>query len=177
MKKLLILLVLLTAACQSEQAPEPASGANATPATGTTPAGQSGGSAQVTMEGKSHQLNDIDWKKSKVEFNGPDIVVNLVQDGSPLEINFALYDSNSLKSGSGTFTLPAEEKEDVNISLNFKDRSRRGIAVNQRVHFSEGTIEVQQVNEHSLKFSFKGQGHPAMDKKPFPIEGSVDLSF
>jgi hypothetical protein len=175
MKNLLILLVLvlLTAACQSENASEPGASAGHADNKAIT----SKNSVALTMEGKTHKLNNIDWTKSEATVNAGKALFQLEQNGSPIQLKFNVTDAALLEKGSATYVVPVAKSSGVTVGLNFLDSSRRGIAMNQRILFSAGTVEVQMLNDHNLKMTFKGDGHPMTDSKTFPIEGSVDIAF
>ena len=81
------------------------------------------------------------------------------------------------KAGTVVYTLPQDNAEKIRIDLNFFNHERPGLAMNQRILFSEGTVEIKEVGPNHLQMSFNGKGHPMMDRKSFPIEGSVDFSY
>ena len=171
MKNLLILLALLATACQSEHS------GDAGAAVATDVAVNSKNTVVITMEGKTHELTDIDRENSKAESGDGEVALELVQSGNPVELSFNLRDPGIRDTGAAEYVLPDANQGDVRIGLNFKDGSRRGIAMNQRIMFTTGTIRIQQLTDHSLKMTFEGTGHPMVDQKSFPIEGSVDIAF
>jgi hypothetical protein len=169
MKKLLILLLLFLTACQGESTPEQEqTGADA---------GKASTLVRVTMEGETLELNDINWTESTFDLDGDKVNINLLLEGEPLQLQLNLSDSSILETGAAVYTLPATKDEGVTIDLSVVNRNRKGIAMNQRIRFSEGTVEIKQLTPNRLQMEFKGKGHPLMERSTFPVEGTVDISF
>jgi len=175
MKYLLFLIVVFLTACQSDTGAEnPSEQSNNAVASGSansTPA------VAVTLEGKTMALDAIDWAGSKAKISANAISLGLQQKGNPLKLELEIADAGLLERGSTSFTLPLTKKGDLSVDLSLIDSSRPGIAMKQRVLFSEGTIEIKAVTTNSLQMVFKGTGHALMDSKKFPIEGSVNITF
>jgi hypothetical protein len=169
MKYFLILIVVLLAACQSESSAENPPEQVEAAALPTSP-------VAVNIEGTALNLANIDWTGSKAKITADAISLSLSQKDQPLELGLELTDAGILARGSASYVLPLANA-DVSVDLNFSDSTRPGLAVNQRMRFSEGSIEIKSVTANSLQMVFKGTGHALMDKKKIPIEGSVDITF
>ena len=171
MKKLLIFLLVLLSACKGETTPE--SGA----VEGAEAASVKSGTAVVTMEGATHELKNINWATSLVKAAPGELQLSLAQDDNPVSLNFIVEDAALQANGAKVYTFPEAKNADGAIDLNFLNTSRKGVAMQQRVVFSEGSLEIQELTEHSLKMTFKGAGHPLMTQDTFPIEGTIDIKF
>ncbi len=175
MKNLLILmlLVLFTASCQTQQTTKPSEPKvkhSAVPPISSV-------AVVVAMEGNSHELHNLNWTKSFVHFSGGEINTYLTEDDNPVEMNLRLTDMGILKNGAVVYELPADNKDNILIDLNFINHSRKSLAVQQRILFTEGTIDIKEITRHSLKLAFKGSGHPLMSKERIPMEGTANISF
>jgi len=193
MKYLLMLLVVFLTACQSESSTEnpseqaekaalapdssaaPASSAISPDSNSVSP--DSKNSVAVSIEGKTLSLANIDWAGSKAKITADAISLALSEKGNPLKLNLEVQEAGILAKGSATYTLPQAEKGEAAVDLSFIDSTRPGLAMKQRVLFSEGSIEIKSVTANSLQMVFKGAGHALMDQKTFPIEGSVNVTF
>ncbi len=181
---LLVSVVLLLCACNSEtssngkstgsnpESEQPVASANADAA-----ASAAGGYVELSMEGATHRLDKINWTDSKVTFEDEQIGFYLTDDESPIKFNLSLAKTDILQTGSATYVLPASNSSTIKVDINFFNEDRPGTRMKKRIIFSEGTIEVKQLTDHSLKMTFSGAGHALMEKAKFPIEGTVDLSF
>jgi len=179
MKHLLIVIpVLFIAACNTENTPAPA-GTDLAGGTRDIPpaAAAATNSVQVNMEGKNHVLSEIDWSKSRAGLEGGKLDVYLEQAENPLTITFSLDDPGLAGHTSAVYELPAANQDGVALALNFFDSSRHGLAMQQRIVFSSGTVEVLHVSEGRLQMQFNGIGHPVVSKETFPVEGSIDISY
>jgi len=179
MKYLLMLLIVFLTACQSENsAQNPAEQAeSAALASHPGAAPDTGKTVAVTIEGKALSLATIDWTESKAKITADAISLALSGKGNPLKLNLQVMEAGILANGSATYVLPLAKKGDASIDLSIIDSTRPGIAMQQRMLFSEGTIEIKAVTANSLQMVFKGAGHALMDGKKFPIEGSVNITF
>ena len=193
MKYLLMLLVVFLTACQSESSTENPSeqaekaalapGSSAAPASGTTSPDSniasldSNNAVAVSIEGKALGLATVDWTGSKAKITADGISLALSEKGNPLKLNLEVLEAGILAKGSATYTLPLAKKGEAAVDLSFIDSTRPGIAMKQRVLFSEGSIEIKSVTANSLQMVFKGTGHALMDQKKFPIVGSVNVTF
>ncbi len=191
MKYLLMLLVVFLTACQSENAAETAAEnpseqaekAALAPASSTsspdlnTVSPDSNNAVAVSIEGKALGLATIDWTGSTAKITADGISLALAEKGNPLKLNLEVLQTGILAKGSGIYTLPLAKKDEASVDLSFIDSTRPGIAMKQRVLFSEGSIEIKSVTANSLQMVFKGTGHALMDQKKFPIEGSVNITF
>ncbi len=173
MKYLLMLLVVFLTACQSENSTENPS----EQAEKAALAPDSSGSVAVSIEGKALSLATIDWTSSKAKVTADAISLALSENGNPLKLDLEVMEAGILAKGSATYTLPPAKKGEAAVDLSFIDTTRPGIAMKQRVLFSEGSIEIKSVTANSLQMVFKGTGHALMDQKKFPIEGSVNITF
>lgn len=205
MKYLLMLLIVFLTACQSESAAENTA-ENAVESAAENPSEQAEAVAvvpvpkqaapgslpvspgspvlpdsthpvDVTIEGKALGLATVDWTGSKANIMANRISLVLREQGNALKLDLEVKDSGILDRGSATYTLPLPKKDGVSVSLRLVDTGRPGLAVNQRIQFSEGSIEIKAVSANSLQMVFKGAGHAQMDSKQFPIEGSVNITF
>jgi len=170
---ILILLVLFTASCQTQQTSkqnEPEVKHNEVPPISSV-------AVVVTMEGSTHELHNLNWSKSFVHFSQGEINAYLMEDDNPVEMNLRLTDMGILKNGAVVYELPANNKDGIVIDLNFFNRSRESLVVQQRILFTEGTIDIKEITRHSLKLAFKGSGHPLMSKQRIPMEGTANISF
>lgn len=130
------------------------------------------------MDGETHELNAIDWAQSKTWVDSAEIIFALREDGNPIRLNFNLTDAGILKKGSAVYVLPdANLAGEVRVSLSFLDTARAGLAMQQRILFSEGTVEVTKLTANRLQMTFNGKGHILMEKNLIPIEGTVDIAF
>jgi len=173
MKYLLLLLVVFLTACQSESAAEnPAEQAEA-----AALAPDSSNSVTVSIEGKALSLTTIDWTGSKAKITADAISLALSGKGNPLKLDLEVLETGILAKGSATYVLPLAKKGEASVDLSVIDSTRPGIAMQQRILFSEGSIEIKAVTANSLQMVFKGTGHALMDQKKFPIEGSVNIRF
>jgi hypothetical protein len=170
MKYFLILIVVFLTACQSESSTE-------NPAEQAEAAAVSTNSVAVNIEGKALNLATIDWTGSKAKISADAISLALSEKDNPLKLNLEVTDADILARGSASYVLPLANKGDVSIDLSFIDSTRQGLAIKQRVLFSDGSVEIKSVTANSLQMEFKGTGHALMDKKKFPIEGSVNITF
>ena len=180
MKYLLMLLVVFLTACQSENSTEnPAEQAEkaALAPASSTASPDSNNAVAVSIEGKALGLATVDWTGSKAKITADGISIALSEKGNPLKLNLEVLEAGILAKGSATYTLPLAKKGEVAVDLSFIDSTRPGIAMKQRVLFSEGSIEIKSVTANSLQMVFKGTGHALMDQKKFPIEGSVNVTF
>ncbi len=186
MKNLLIFLCIFTASCQAEHTSdqgEPAVENNAASPVvnaavepdAVSPAASA--ALMITWEGNTHELHNINWAKSNVTFGKEEINVYLMEDNKPVEMNLRLTDIGILEKGSVVYELPADNKDNILIDLNFFNSSRKSIAVQQRILFTEGTINIKEITRNSLKMEFKGSGHPLMAKERIPLEGTVNITF
>ena len=170
---ILILLVLFTASCQTQQTTKPSEPKvkhSAVPPISSV-------AVVVAMEGNSHELHNLNWTKSFVHFSRGEINAYLTEDDNPVEMNLRLTDMGILKNGAVVYELPTDNKSNILIDLNFFNRSRKSLAVQQRILFTEGTIDIKEITRHSLKLAFKGSGHPLMSKERIPMEGTANISF
>ena len=193
MKYLLMLLVVFLTACQSENSTENPSeqaekaalapDSNAAPASSTvspdssTVSPDSSDSVAVSIEGKALSLATIDWTDSKAKITADAISLALSEKDNPLKLDLEVLEAGILAKGTATYVLPLAKKDEASVDLSFIDSTRPGIAMKQRVLFSEGSIEIKSVTANSLQMVFKGTGHALMDQKKFPIEGSVNITF
>lgn len=170
---LFMALALTLTGCQGEQ---DAKAVDEGPSDSTV-AALGNSSVTVNMEGQDFELNTIDPINSKIELGAGSATVLLMQDDYPVQVNLNITDPEMLAAGQGVYSLPEDNAEKIKVDLNFFNTSRKGLSMNQRVVFKEGTINIQKLGPNRLKFTFSGKGHPLMDSKQFPIEGSVDVSF
>jgi len=184
MKYLLILLVVFLTACQQENAAEssaenPAEQAEAAALAPNPPtvSPSPSNSVAVSIEGKVLSLANIDWAGNKAKITADAISLALSEKGNPLKLNLEVLEAGILARGSASYTLPLAKKGEVTVDLSLIDSTRPGLAMKQRVLFSEGTIEIKVVTANSLQMVFKGTGHALMDQKKFPMEGSVNITF
>lgn len=169
----LIVLVLVTAACQTRpttKQSEPAVKHSDVPPISSV-------AVVVAMEGSTHELHNLNWNKSFVSFSQGEINAYLTEDDNPVEMNLRLTDMVILKNGAVVYELPADNQGDRVIDLNFFNRSRKSLVVQQRILFTEGTIDIKEITRHSLKLAFKGSGHPLMSKARIALEGTANISF
>jgi hypothetical protein len=174
MKYLLILLVVFLTACQQENAAE-SSAEN--PAEQAEVAAVSTTAVAVSIDGKALGLETIDWAGSKAKITADAISLALSEKDNPLKLDLEVLEIGILAKGAATYVLPLAGKGEVAIDLSFIDSTRPGLAMKQRVLFSEGSIEIKAVTANSMQMTFKGAGHALMDNKTFPIEGSVNITF
>jgi PBP1b-binding outer membrane lipoprotein LpoB len=177
MKYLLILLVVFLTACQQENAAESSSENPAAQAEAAALAPDSTNAVAVSIEGKALSLANIDWAGSKAKITADAISLALSEKGNPLKLNLEVLEAGILAKGTATYVLPLAKKDEASVDLSFIDSTRPGIAMKQRVLFTEGSIEIKAVTANSLQMVFKGTGHALMDQKKFPIEGSVNVTF
>jgi len=179
MKHLLIAIpVLFIAACNTENTPAPSGSELASGTRDTRPvAAAATDSVQVSMEGENHVLTDIDWSKSRAGLEGGKLNVYLEQAENPLTITFSLEDPGLAGQTSAVYELPAANQDGVALALNFFDSSRHGLAMQQRIVFSSGTVELLHVSDGRLQMQFNGIGHPVVSKETFPVTGSIDISY
>lgn len=170
MKYLLILVFLFLTACDSDSSPQIAADAAAA-------AGATGEAVAVTIEGKPLGLESIDWAGSKSRVTQDSISVDLSAKDSPLKLSLEVLDDGILADGSATYMLPLVNKDGMSVDLSLIDSTRPGLAMKQRVLFTEGSIEIKSVTANSLAMVFDGSGHALMDNKKFPIKGSVNITF
>ncbi len=167
MKHLLIFLVLITTACQAET--DNAVDADA--------AATSDAAFVVSMEGTTHVADVINQVNSTVKEEEGELRFYLTQDETPMSLNLNIKQFAIPTEFPAVFTLPADNNDKIRIDLNFFNKGRSEKRMRWRVLFDEGTIEFQALSASELKMTFKGSGHPLMDKERFPIEGSINVSF
>ncbi|HMB60186.1 MAG TPA: hypothetical protein VKN35_09770 [Xanthomonadales bacterium] len=170
---LALALTLTLTGCQGEQDAKAVDEGSSD----STAAAKGNSSVTVNMEGQDFELNTIDPINSKIELGAGSATVLLMQDDYPVQVNLNITDPEMLAAGQGVYSLPEDNAEEIKVDLNFFNTSRKGLSMNQRVVFKEGTINIEKLGPNRLKFTFTGKGHPLMDAKQFPIEGSVDVSF
>jgi hypothetical protein len=175
MKYLLILLSVFLASCNSQSSPENDSGLTG----GAAVESDSSHSATVTVtiDGKVLGFNGIDPGGSKTKITPDAISLALTQKDNPLKLDLEVMDTGILAKGSASYVLPLAKKDGKTVDLSLIDSTRPGLAMKQRVLFTEGSIDIKEVTEHSVQVAFKGSGHALMDQKKFPIEGSVNITF
>jgi hypothetical protein len=170
MKYFLILIVVFLTACQSESSAE-------NPSKQAQAAAVSTNAVAVSIEGKALGIASIDGTGSKAKITADAISLALAEKGNPLSLNLEVQAAGILATGSASYTLPLARNNGMTVDLSFIDSTRPGIAMKQRVLFSEGSIEFKSVTANSLQMVFKGTGHALMDQKKFPVEGSVNITF
>lgn len=131
----------------------------------------------VSMEGVTHELKTLNLERSTMTLLENEIRYYLVQDDSPVSLNFNLSGTNILETGSAVYELPAANHGSEKIDLNFFNKDRESSRMQKRILFEEGTITIEGLNPQRLRMSFKGAGTPLLGKESFPIEGSVDVLF
>jgi hypothetical protein len=175
MKHLVIFFVLLMAGCGADSSP-----GQSGPESEVAPVRPAGDAAVViSMEGETYELSNINKVRSTVSQVDGEIRFFLVDDNVPVELNFniKLAKTGILESGTAKYELPLAYPLLAAVDLNFFNRERDSKSTQKRILFSEGTIEIEELTENSLKMVFKGSGHPLTGKEQFPIDGSVNVTF
>jgi len=178
MKKLLVGLAALTAACGSADTPS----GNA-PLTDVTSTAQdeassvaSASNVTVKMEGAVLTIPEADWQVSKIETVDGELRYELSGQESPLTLNLNVRQDALPTRFPAAFTVPDDNIPAIKIDLNFFNRDRDSQAMRKRIIFSEGTINVRAMGPNTLDISFSGSGHPLMaSNEIFSIEGRASV--
>jgi len=140
------------------------------------PAQGDGTGLSLTMEGQTHELDDVSLRNSSVTLQDGQIQFYITQDEHPVSLNFNLSDNGILEQGSGSYQVPEANHSGATVDLNFFNKDRPGRRLARRVVFDQGTITIEEISSTSLRMRFEGSGHPLMDDDlRFPIEGRVDV--
>lgn len=136
------------------------------------------GSVSITMEGKTHELSDLDGRACKASFEDGEIRFLFRMEGVPVSLNLNFPTQAILEKGSGTFQIPEANAAKTVIDLNFFNSERESSRINKRIIFRQGTIQIDRLTRSHLEMSFEGEGGGMMDRfSNFPITGKVSVEY
>ncbi len=167
------LLVLFMSACQSEQAPDTSDSNVSHDGSPSI----SGLEVVISMEGKTYEMDNVNWVDSTVTHVEDEIRFYLVQDNIPVKLNLNMKRDAVPAGDSMTFKIPDVNRPNMVVELSFYDLGKQASRMKKRIVFSEGVIEILDYGPNTLRVAFKGQGNPLMDTEMFPIEGSINIRF
>lgn len=133
----------------------------------------------VIMDGEPFGITQEQLEPNmKTKFQQDSILLVFWKDGYPFKLNFNLFNTNSLKTGSATFKVPESNAKKQLVDLNFYHADRDTKRINKRIVFRKGTIVLTKIDEHNLQMTFDGEGSGILESgNNFPISGNVNVTF
>jgi hypothetical protein len=133
----------------------------------------------VEMENKTFGIQQKNLEPiKKTLFKKDSILLIFWEDDNPLKLNFNLFNTDILDTGSATYTIPDVNAKKQMVDLNFYNKDRDVKSTNRRIIFKKGTITITKLTDHQLQMTFEGEGSGIMEyNKTFPISGKVDVNY
>ncbi|GAA4809661.1 hypothetical protein GCM10023330_15740 [Litoribaculum gwangyangense] len=140
---------------------------------------KSNAAVTLTMEGETFTMQQQDLNpQPPLNFDGDNIQFNFYTNESIVSIDFNLTNTEIIKKGKASYTIPDANLESVKVDLSFFNKNRDASRINKRVVFKKGEITIEKCTKTELKMSFKGEGSGMTERNlSFPISGSINAKF
>ncbi len=132
----------------------------------------------VEMEDKTFTLHQKELVNNILTIKNDTLQFVFYGNENPFKLNLNLNNTDILKQGSATYTIPDINQPKVKVDLSFFNNERDVTSINKRIIFRKGTINVTKITENKLEMTFEGEGSGALEYgKSFPISGEVSINY
>jgi hypothetical protein len=138
------------------------------------------GTMKIILDGKTYNYNDINWKKSRINYDNDKIRLSIRQDDFPQLMFSFPYVKKSLVNGQGFFKIPdIHRRVSAPITLNFIVRTTndKNSKKSEAVTLRQGQIKIS-LNNNKLEVEFEGEGGPTLRSSiTYAISGTINMNL
>ena len=132
----------------------------------------------VEMEGKTFTLHQKELVNNILTIKNDTLQFVFYTNENPFQLNLNLNNTDILKQGSATYTIPDINQPKIKVDLSFFNNERDVKSMNKRIIFRKGTLNITKITEHQLQMTFEGEGSGMLEYgKNFPISGEATVNF